>query len=284
MSVISSSPSARGSLLAIPKELRLDIYTCLFTGGDSVISVEPSFSNGLDSFDVGSDLGNGASDGDYWRMSRYSHPRSSQLLRTNKQIYAEALPLLYHLHTFDCTVRDGIKLVNFSIPPIGFHSITSLTLDWDQLLDLSFQFAKPSFVYLTSNLSCVTMAHWRTRVLGGSSMLWRDVKSYERTIVESALAIVEKSTQLRVVAQHHWVGKMAGSKGTRGNGSFMSQSQDFERPRKATTSRVKWRFLASGSQTWEEETIVDLKADLAMLTAKRDDEGERSVQSALDPF
>ena len=217
-------------------------------------------------------------------MSSYSHPRSSQLLRTNNQIYAEALPLLYHLHTFDCTVRDGIKLLNFSIPPIGFHSIISLTIDWDQLLDLSFQFAKPSFVYLTSNLSCITMAHWRTRVLGGSSMLWRDVKSYERTIVQSALAILEKSDQLRIVAQHHWVGKLAGPRRALENVSLCSQSLDPYRSRKATTSRIKWRFLASESQLWQEETVVDLNADLAMLAAKHGDEDEGSVQSALDPF
>ena len=115
-------------------------------------------------------------------------------------------------------------------------------------------------------------------------MLWRDVKSYERTIVQSALAILEKSDQLSIVAQHHWVGRLAGPRRALENVSLCSQSLDPERSRKATTSRIKWRFLASESQLWEEETIVDLNADLAMLAAKSGDENEGSVQSALDPF
>ena len=256
------------SLLDFPKELRLIIYRHLFVREKSVIKVEPSESSGNSFSDE-------SSDGDDWRMPPHSHHLSSQILRSNKQIYAEGLPLLYSIPMFDCTTRDGVKLLTLSVPESGFHNITSLIIDWDQLLDFSFQLAKPSFVHLTANLSCITMAHWRTRILGGSSMLWRDVKSYERTVVQSSIAILEKSAKLALVAQHHWIGKLSGS--TR------PLAVEGDRSRRSATSRIKWRFLARESQMWKEETRVDLENDMAKLTVKGED-AERSVQSALDPF
>lgn len=242
---------------------------------------------------------------DSWRMGPHTHCLSSQLLLTNKLIHAEALPVLYSTNTFDCTLREGVMLLSVSIPAQNFSLITSLVIDWDQLMDFSFQLAKPSFVALTGNLTTLTMAHWRTRVLGGSSFLWRDVKSFERTLMQSALAICEKSAKLGFVTQHHWVSKSAQPQKRRPptqswhlppiawaklerereNQRTESGPSNGDTSRTSSTSRIKWRFLASESQMWPNETQMDLEAELALLnTSASGDADEGSVQSALDPF
>lgn len=56
-----------------------------------------------------------------------------------------------------------------------------------------------------------------------------------------------------------------------------------KKPEEQATTRIKWRFLASESQMWEDETVVDLQAEVAALTGKgtgADAEGPR--QMALD--
>lgn len=65
-------------------------------------------------------------------------------------------------------------------------------------------------------------------------------------------------------------------------------SQPSERRSSATTTRVKWRFLASPAQMLPNETEVDIRAEVAIFTAKgpkgeqAEDEGAR--QMALDPI
>jgi hypothetical protein len=269
------STDAAASFLSIPEELRILIYTHLFTS-DKPIKIEPdnSFTFVEYAFRAPPSESRGFSTC-VFRVPAHIHPLSSQILSTSKQIHHEALDLLYSLNAFDCTTRDGIKLLLSSIPPRNFANITSLVIDWDQLLDFSFQLAKPDFVSLTSNLTSLTMAHWRTRVLGGSSMLWRDVKAYERTLMQAAIAVTQKSANLNCVAQHHWVSKYAqpevsptplGVIGNKGPSTRQASS----------TQRIKWRFLCNENQLWRK---------LATMTTKGTDaEENRSVQSALDPF
>ena len=292
-------------LFQLPKELRLLIYSHLFSTPSSVVKVEPTTSFTFVDYVLTSPSdGNGPSSSVFC-VAPHAHPLSSQLLRVNKQVCSEASPILYSQNVFDCTARDGIKLLLGSIPESHFTNITSLIIDWDQLLDFSFQMAKPEFVALTSNLTCLTMAHWRTRVLGGSSMLWRDVKAYERTVVQSALAITEKSEKLNIVTQHHWVGRHGQAQvATRKSGGPVSvifgqhvradgkkaesqeqvQSKAQEQMQAKSSIRIKWRFLASENMMWKTEDIVDLRTELDILNVKVEGEGEGNVQMAIDPF
>lgn len=266
---------ATASFLSIPEELRILIYTHLFTSDKPIkIELDNTFTFVEYAFRAPPSDCRGFSNC-VFRIPAHVHPLSSQILSTSKQIHHEALNLLYSLNAFDCTTRDGIKLLLSSIPPRNFAQITSLVIDWDQLLDFSFQLAKPEFVNLTSNLTSLTMAHWRTRVLGGSSMLWRDVKAYERTLMQAAIAVTQKSANLNCVAQREVSPPPLGAIGNKGPATGQASS----------TQRIKWRFLCNENQLWRNETLVDLEGELATMTTKGTDaEEDRSVQSALDPF
>ena len=194
MALIPTRSSA--SLLTIPAEIRLKIYSLLFMHNTLKVEAQPN-TNPIDYSDLSTEYDT--------TLSMKPVALSSQLLRVNKQLHSEATPLLYSSNTFDCSARSGTELLIASLTPPSFTLITSLMLDWDQLLDFSFSLAKPSFTNLTSSLTILSLAHWRTRVLGGSSFLWRDVKAYERSVCQSAHAIITKSTQLRIVAQRPWV-------------------------------------------------------------------------------
>jgi hypothetical protein len=218
----------------------------------------------------------------------------------NRQIRAEAQHILYECNTFDLTPRGSLVLLQQFALEDTFHHVTSLILDWDQLQDFAFALARPAFVDLTANLKVLSLKHWRTRVLGGSSSLWRDVKAYERVLCGAALAITRKSRSLRLVAQHHWQ-RRAGSASAmlmqrnleaaagRGEGSLPDQHARVQgtlegerRPARASmTARIKWRFLADESQMWKRETRIDVEAELAALMVGVEHEAPR--HSALDP-
>jgi hypothetical protein len=243
------------SILTIPEELRRMIYLYLFQSQHS-IKVEPAMFGGRLGFDGPPD-----DDGslvNYFRMPAHSHPLSAQLLRANKVFMREGTSVLYSINTFDCTTRDGVRLLSSSLNVDGFTQLTSIVLDWHQLLDFSFQLAKPEFVEKTRNLSEISLAYWRTRILGGSSMLWASVKSNESTVIRAALAICEKSKKLKYVAQHGWVQRSRPSK------SCIIVPLHARGP-SGTTTRVKWRFLAHDSQMWPTERKVDLLAELERL-------------------
>ena len=283
MADISSITPQNVSFLCLPRELRLAIYTNLFTD-TTPIKVEPALSHRSDYYWIGSGSENGTSAGPISRMAPNTHPLSGQILRTNKQIYDEAVPLLYSSNSFDCTTRDGVKLLTLAIPQHCFHGITSLHIDWDQLLPFSYELAKPEFVYLTASIRTLTLIYWRTRVLGGSSMLWRDSKTYERNLLQAALAIVEKSTKLRVLAQHAFGEKLSRHARAEKKAKSILQNPDHEVQSTPSTSRIKWRILAAECHMREDEDPVDLNAELFMLNENRKKSFGGAVHTGPDPL
>ena len=136
----------------------------------------------------------------------------------------------------------------------------------------------------------LSLAHWRTRVLGGSSFLQRDVKAYERSICQSALAIITKSSKLRIVAQRSWARPKLLQPATYhlnpGNAKAAAAVDESMKRQQQTSSsiRIKWRFLADEGQMWKDEMVIDLEGEVALLTAGGVAKDEGPVQTALDPI
>lgn len=63
-------------------------------------------------------------------FSSHSSSIAVNLLRTNRQIYAEALPLLYASNIFDIDDLSTFNVFANNIPPIGLSSIRNLHLNW----------------------------------------------------------------------------------------------------------------------------------------------------------
>jgi hypothetical protein len=97
------------------------------------------------------------------------------------------------------------------------------------------------------------------RVVGGSSSLWRDVKSYERQICQAALDITRKHPRLKVVLQR----------------TFHKRSNLITGARASivpnTWGRIKWRFVteqaAAAAVAVANEKVVDLQDELDRLSA-----------------
>ena len=130
---------------------------------------------------------------------------SAQLLAVHPTIHTEALPHLYGHNTFDIAARSSLRLLTSTISPASFSQITALMIDFDTLQDFSFQLAKPTFTILLTSLCSLETKHWRNRVSPhGSAFLWRDVKSYERSLCLAAQAILQKAPNLSIVVQREW--------------------------------------------------------------------------------
>ncbi|KAL2441674.1 hypothetical protein ABEF95_016031 [Exophiala dermatitidis] len=131
---------------------------------------------------------------------------SSQLLRTNHQIHAEALPLLYQLNTFDCSSREAIPLFLRTIGSHHFTFIRHLILDWDQLEDFAWMLAKPLHQTLTlAGLETLETATWHMRIPGYPSAPKNPIllatKAYERQLCQAALDICSKHPRLNCLLQ-----------------------------------------------------------------------------------
>ncbi|KAL2431204.1 hypothetical protein ABEF95_004095 [Exophiala dermatitidis] len=131
---------------------------------------------------------------------------SSQLLFTNHQIHAEALPLLYQLNTFDCSSREAIPLLLRTIGSHHFTFIRHLILDWDQLEDFAWMLAKPQHLPQTlAGLETLETATWHMRIPGYPSAPKNPIllatKAYERQLCQAALDICQKHPRLNVLLQ-----------------------------------------------------------------------------------
>ena len=297
------TPPTAPSLLTIPPELRLKIFSHLFTYQTLKLEVQS----------------NDSDDESTPPLRIADQNLSSQLLACNKQLYTEASTLLYSSNLFDCSYsRSSFHVLTSTVTLSNSSLIQYLALDWDYLLDFSFQLAKPHSRELTSSLIELSLAHWRTRVLGGSGFLWRDVKASERSICQAASAIIQKSNKLRLVTQKSWIkpkrqasiqvyfdpdktraaigqsdpppilpvnsaNTVAQTAASNENVLPISNSNSAHPQDQQWTIRVKWRFLANESQMEPDETIVDVEKELAELTKGGVAKDEGSVQMALDP-
>jgi hypothetical protein len=255
-------------LLTLPVEIRITLYHHLFQCPHP-IKIESAHEEHY-SFDENE---NDNSTVVSWALRRPTTPQnglSAQFLVVCQDLHAEGLPYLYSLNTFDCSSRSALPLLLRQLRPTTSALIRHVVLDWEQLQDFAWSLARPEQVAATRGLQALDLATWRMRVLGGSSFLWRDVKSYERQLCKAALDICEKHPLLGRVLQRPF------HRSTRAGGPGR------------TTHRVKWRFVTeAGAVTAREdgERIVDLHEELALLrpTASKD-VNMSSVQGGMDPI
>lgn len=226
--------ATRSMFLSAPPEIRLRIYDW------TVVSINPITVVAATA---------ASTDDESWDIE--PRPLSSQLFRTCRQVRDEAVPHMYGQNVFDCSQREAMKLLLHNIGIDNFTLIKTVALDWEQLQEFAWSLAKDEYQVATRGLECVQLAHWRNRVVGGSSNLWRNMKNYERQLCEAALDICEKHRKLKVVAQQpfHRSGRFQGS----------------------VSPRVKWRFVASVDDLRDGETVVDLEADLSLLQPTREE-------------
>lgn len=210
------------AILSIPSEIRALIYSHLLRAA-SPLAIVPIASDSAQSSAQAAVL---------------SRNLSAQLLAAHSVFYEEALPILYGHNSFDISSRSAPSLLTSSPSSSNFSLIHSLILDWDQLQDFSFQLAKPSFRDLMTSLSVLETKHWRSRVNAQeSAYLWRDVRSYERSICTAARAIVHKAPRLRIVAQ-----------------------REFVRPTTSRAEEIRRRNAERAAQQQQEETVPTMSA------------------------
>ncbi|KAK5061117.1 hypothetical protein LTR84_007659 [Exophiala bonariae] len=219
-----------------------------------------------------------------WTLRRPKTPQnglSAQFLRVSREIHDTGLPYLYSLNRFDCSSRSALPLLLTQLRPSTRTSahIRHVVLDWDQLQDFAWSLAKPAQVAATSGIQELHLANWRMRVLGGSSFLWRDYKSYERQLCQAAKDICLKHPLLRCVLQRPF---------HRPTTTPAARSESVR-----ATHRVKWRFVtaavgervaALGPAGRGGERVVDLDQELALLApAAGKDVNISSLQGGIDP-
>ncbi|KAK7899951.1 hypothetical protein LTR67_003697 [Exophiala xenobiotica] len=267
------TPTISSPFLSLPSELRLKIYTYVLTSSEP-ITITPSSPTSHQffqflSFDIELDFSSLSSSSPRTPSSSRTttSPKllppspsvSAQFLRTSRLIHTEATPILYTSNTFNCSSRSALPILLQTLTPTTSPLLTHLILDWDQLQDFSWSLSKPATVHATSGLRTLDLATWRMRVVGGSSSLWRDVKSYERQICQAALDITRKHPRLKVVLQR----------------TFHKRSNLITGARASivpnTWGRIKWRFVteqaAAAAVAVANEKVVDLQDELDRLSA-----------------
>lgn len=271
-------------LLTLPPEIRITLYHHVFQC-PTAIKIEATQKE-HDYFFENREASITSTTVESWTLRRPETPHdglSAQFLRVCHDLHTEGLPYLYSLNTFDCSSRSALPLLLRHVRPTTSALIRHVILDWDQLEEFAWSLAKPDQVAATSGLQVLDLANWRMRVLGGSSFLWRDYKSYERQLCQAALDICVKHPLLACVLQRPF------HRSTRVGVSG--------RPVRAT-HRVKWRFVTEshavmadlggggdGGDDGGGERIVDLHEELALLApAAGKDVNMSSLQGGIDPI
>lgn len=234
-------------LLQLPSEIILRILDHLFINQE--IMVERAIPEGPGATPV-------------FRMKNVT--MGAQLIRTCRQMHRETHTLLYGQNTFNCSQREGLKLLLQSIGFKNFSAIKHIIIDWEQIQDFAWSLAKEDYNSAMAGLEIVELATWRTRMLGGTSFILREAKSYERQLCQAAFDICEKHPRLKVVAQ-----------------------RPFHRSVRVGTSshRVKWRFVMSAKDMWSNEVAAPIAEELAQLKASSDTEaGGAGASQMIDPF
>ena len=239
------------NLLDIPTEIRLQILCHLLA--NQTIKVEGEL--------LGDPLENNA----VWRMKHYKglHPA---ILCTCSQLYSEGQSLMFTNNVFDCSQREGTTLLLKRIGSGNFAQIKHLIIEWDQLQDFGWALAKdPTGVFLP-RLESVLTATWRTRILGGKSLVWRQNKNYERQLCLSAINILQKHPKLNFLVQIPY--RKASMKSVHSNNN----------------NRVKWRFVSTEQAIGPSEVVIDLEAELAQLGVKAGDDSDEPLNQIMDAF
>lgn len=256
-------------LLTLPVEIRITLYHHLFQCPHA-IKIESAHEEHQGFDDHENDNSTVVVSWGLRRPTTAQNGLSAQFLVACHDVHAEGLPYLYGVNTFDCSSRSALPLLLRQLRPTTSALIRHVVLDWDQLQDFAWSLAKPDQVAATRGLQVLDLATWRMRVLGGSSFLWRDVKSFERQLCQAALDICEKHPLLGRVLQRPF------HRSTRAGGPVR------------TTHRIKWRFVTeAGAITTREdgERIVHLHEELASLTpVAGKDINMSSVQGGMDPI
>ncbi|KEF62655.1 uncharacterized protein A1O9_00628 [Exophiala aquamarina CBS 119918] len=270
-------------LLTLPTEIRITLYQHLFSCPHP-IKIESSHEEHAYDFDQ-KETTDTTTRVIPWTLRRPNIPRdglSAQFLAVCQTVRAEGTPYLYSTNTFDCSSRSALPVLLQHLSPSTSSLIQHVILDWEQLQDFAWSLAKPSQVAATAGLQVLDLATWRTRVLGGSSVHWGNVKAWERELCHAALDICARHPLLHSVLQ-----------------------RPFHRSKRAvdtagiprTTHRVKWRFVteeasvagaSSGNFEYESERVLNLQHELALLgpvaTTAEHTDNMPSAQGVLDPF
>lgn len=256
-------PALIAPILAIPIEIRELIYDLIFEPRTTIkITAAPARE-----YEYSEDS-TFPSDFESWAIT--PQPLSSQLLRVNKQFYTEGLSFLYSLRIFDLTARESSKLLLHNIGTRSFSQIRHVIIDWDALQNFAWDLSKDEYREGLAGLRCIELATWRIRHMRGTSVRWRNVKSYERMSVQAASDIISKHAQIRILAEQYYQRRasMAAIEG-----------------KTSVSNKVKWRFVMNKEDLKEGEHVVDVQADLELLRATQDEATEGGFSlSMMDPF
>lgn len=239
------------NLLDLPTEIRLQILCHLL--GNRTIKVEAEL--------LGEPLENNA----VWAM-KHSGCLHPAVLCVCLQLFSEGQSLVYTENVFDCSQREGTNLLLKCIGSANMVQIKHLILEWDQLQDLSWALAKEPGGSCFAGLESVRMATWRTRILGGKSLIWQQNKNYERQLCYAAINILEKHPKLVSLLQLPY---------KKGNMSSVHSNNNH---------RVKWRFISMEQKMRAGETVVNLESELEKLRVKTGEDSGEPVQQMMDPF
>lgn len=239
------------NLLALPTEIRLLILCQLLAG--RTIKVEAEL--------LEDPLENNAE----WTMKHPGglHPA---ILCTCRQLFSEGQSLVYTNNVFDCSQREGTNLLLECVGAENCAQLKYLVLEWDQLQDFSWALAKDPGGSYFAGLESVIMATWRTRILGGTSLIWQQNKNYERQLCHAAINILQKHPKLASLVQIHY--RKRSIKSVHSNNNF----------------RVKWKFLSAEQAVLADETVVDLESELAQLRVKPGEATGEPLPQMMDPF
>ena len=270
------------TFLAIPFEIRSIIYDLLFEPGlevavfasPIVYDDEDDDSERQDTL-AEEDNSDGRRNSTTWRADVESWairttPElrcSSQLLVVCRQVYYEALPILYN-RVFDLTGREAPQLLMHNIGCTHFQHIKRVIITWDTLEEFSRLLNKQEYIDGTSGLTELYFANWRIRHVGGVALSYRNVKGQERSMLEAAHNIVSKHRSLTCVAERMFVRR----------GSVLDPNAA-----DSTIRKVKWRLLAAEDMLIEDEKVLDLDHELEQVVTMK---GQAEVASMpmMDPF
>lgn len=191
-----------------------------------------------------------------WEITH--HPHSAQLLRVCSQIHREALPFLYSLRSFNLTARESLKLLLHNIKPRCFALIRSIKIEWEALQTFAWDLSKDDFCAAVAGLRCIQLATYRIRHMRDISVKWRNVRSYERMMLQAALDITQKHAFLKIVAEEPY---------RRRSSSVVAVPP----PNSSTGCKVRWRFITAEEELREGEVIADIQRDLEIINNTLDE-------------
>ncbi|KAK5074650.1 hypothetical protein LTR64_000855 [Lithohypha guttulata] len=154
------------------------------------------------------------------------------------------------------------------------HDLSSqlLRVYWEALQTFAWDLGKDEYRRGMAGLRCIELATWKIRHMQGTSVRWRNVKSYERMIVQAAHDIITKHEHLSVLAEQYYQRRVSYSAGT-------------DAAKHTANNKVRWRFITSVDELTEDEHVVDVEKDLQHLRATQDEATEGGFQlPMIDPF